>query len=99
MSGIRNGRPLPVVSVGSMRPLVGWTGKFLAFQETPLRDVAADVHALYGAFIRFVDTSLADRTVTAWFSDRSIDEVMQVVCMVAIVTCTEVDGEFRVSPQ
>lgn len=98
MSGVREGEHLAVVSVPDARRLSGWVGDFLAFQDTPLRDVAREIEAQYGTRFRFTDPSLADRVVTAWFVDRTLEEVVQVVCLVATATCTIRDGEVVMAP-
>lgn len=66
-------------------------GRFLAFQATPLSTAAVEIERLYGVSVR-VDTALAATTVTATFTDRTVDEVIGVLCEVLGGRCT-VDGD------
>jgi ferric-dicitrate binding protein FerR (iron transport regulator) len=60
--------------------LANWVGKFLAFDSTPLRQVAKEIEAVYGTRIVIGDSTLAARTVTATFTDRSLPQVLSVIC-------------------
>lgn len=76
------------VQLASPREETRWVGRFLAFQGTPLSEVASEITRAYGARVTIADSSLADQTVTNWFSDRSLDEVVRVVCTLVVAECS-----------
>lgn len=95
-SSVRNGvvtRPVR----SSAPPVETWVGKFLAFQATPLGEVAREIERLYGTPVVIADTTLARETITATFTDRPVQEVMNVVCSVLSATCELRDGTVRMS--
>lgn len=96
MSRVLNGKKLPTSSVGDAAQLVDWVGDFLAFQSTPLSDVAVEIERKYGIAVEISDTELARRTITAWFSDRPLDDVLRVVCLAAAALCTREDDVVRI---
>jgi ferric-dicitrate binding protein FerR (iron transport regulator) len=65
-----------------------WVGNFLVFQDTPLREVAKEVERRFGVPVVIRDSALAERTVTAWFADRTLEEVLRVVCAASLTRCT-----------
>jgi ferric-dicitrate binding protein FerR (iron transport regulator) len=69
-----------------------WVGQVLFFEATPLDQVAREISEHYRTHVRLADSSLASRTVTASFINRTFDDVLTVVCRVASVTCT-VNGD------
>ena len=85
------GQLLPTVQLPEAREVTRWVGRFLAFQGTPLSEVAHEIEQAYGAKVTIVDTTLSQQTVTNWFSDRPLDEVVRVVCAVVATEC-EVQG-------
>jgi transmembrane sensor len=85
------GQLLPTVQLAEARDETRWVGRFLAFQGTPLSDVAHEIEQAYGVTVRIADTTLAQQTITNWFSDRPLDEVVRVVCAVVAAEC-EVQG-------
>jgi ferric-dicitrate binding protein FerR (iron transport regulator) len=86
------GTAAPVASVSELGPLVDWVGNFMAFQATPLREVAREIETRFPVRVVIPDSALADRTITAWFADLSLEKVLEVVCVVASARCS-VDGE------
>jgi transmembrane sensor len=92
MSRVVDGQLLPSIRTPDLRQTTDWLGRFLAFQNTPLGQAAREIEEMYGVKVRIRDSSVADRTVTTWFTDRSLDEVVRIVCAVAAVRCV-VDGE------
>lgn len=98
MGRITSGATAPVVKVPDVDSIVGWTGDFLAFQSTPLRDAAREIERVYGTRVEIQDDELAQRVITAWFWDRSLAEVVDVVCLAVAARCTIEDGVVRVRP-
>jgi len=99
MSRVTDGRPSPVVQVPDIGALVQWTGDFLAFQSTPLRDAAREIERVYGIRVEIPDRALAQRVITAWFRDRSLSEVMDVVCLAVAARCTIEAGVVLMTPE
>lgn len=64
-----------------------WVGQVLFFEATPLDQVAHELSEHYGMHVRLADTTLARRTITASFINRSFEAVLTVVCRVADVHC------------
>jgi ferric-dicitrate binding protein FerR (iron transport regulator) len=81
------GQLLPTVQLAEARNETRWVGRFLAFQGTPMTEVARAIENAYGVKVTIVDSALASQTVTNWFSDRSLDEVVRVVCAIVATEC------------
>jgi ferric-dicitrate binding protein FerR (iron transport regulator) len=93
-SAVQNGtvtRPARVAA-----PPAAWVGTFLAFQATPLGDVAREIERVYRTPVTIVDTTLARETITATFTDRPVQEVVNVVCSVLSARCGVTDGRVRI---
>jgi len=88
MRRVVGGATLPAVKVPEGTGVGDWVGDFLAFQDTPLKDAAADIERLYDVRIEIEDPALSRQTITAWFSDQPLEQVMTIFCMVAQATCT-----------
>ena len=95
MSRVVDGEARPVVSVADPAAAVRWTGKLLVFQERPLYQVVAEIQRQYGVRVQLADPSLANETVTAWFQDRSFEDVMKVICAVLNARCSITTGSAR----
>jgi ferric-dicitrate binding protein FerR (iron transport regulator) len=92
MGRILEGALLPPVRVPDPVAAMAWRGRFLAFQDTPLDEVAREITREYGVPVVIADTALARRTVTGWFADRELDDVLRIACAVAAVRCVHQDG-------
>lgn len=99
MRRIVAGTALPAVKIPDIASAVNWLGDFLAFQETPLGDAAREIEQLYGTRIEITDSTLAAQTITTWFADQPIEQVMTIFCMVAEARCIERDGRITVGPE
>lgn len=83
------GQLLPaVVAVPAARDSTRWVGRFLAFQGAPLPEVVRELEVAYGVRVTVADPALATQTVSSWFSDRPLEEVVQVVCAILATPCT-----------
>jgi ferric-dicitrate binding protein FerR (iron transport regulator) len=51
----------------------------LAFKDTPLRDVARELSRVYDVEVTIADPTLADKLVTASFTDAPVDVVLRAV--------------------
>jgi transmembrane sensor len=79
-------------------PLLQWLGEFLVFQATPLRDVARELERQFGVAVRVADTRVGERTVTAWFTHETLEEVLLIVCRAADAHCVHRDGVVTIEP-
>ena len=62
------------------------------FQGTPLTQVAEEVGAHFGLAV-VVGDDLASRTLTAWFGDDELAEVVESICVLVRAECeTNADG-------
>lgn len=86
VSRVVDGQLMPTVRIPDLSTETRWLGRFLAFQNTPLRDVAREIERVYSVRVK-VDSAIAHRTVTTWFADRSLDEVVRIVCAVSVTSC------------
>ncbi len=98
MSRVIDGRLLPSIRTPDLRSETQWVGRFLAFQNTPLSRAAAEIEQMYGVRVRIRDAAVAERTVTTWFTDRSLDEVVRIVCAIAVTRCTVEQGVVTIDP-
>lgn len=98
---IVKGTPLPVEEVHDPYEMTSWVGRFLAFQSTPLSLAVRDIEHRYGVRFEITDSAIARRTVTAWFSDWSLEDVLTVICAIAEARCStsEDDDVIRVEPR
>jgi ferric-dicitrate binding protein FerR (iron transport regulator) len=96
MSRIENASHIPVVDLADVYGSLTWMGSTLAFQSTPLGEVAAELERRFAVQME-VDAGLAeDRSVTAWFTEESFEDVMSVICRALDVTCDVDAGGARV---
>jgi transmembrane sensor len=96
-AALRDGRTSAVVKIDDPDDVVGWMRRFLAFQSTPLANVASEIERVYGRKIVLADSSLGTETVTATFTDESFDRVVRVVCTVVGVECAVTDDQVTIS--
>ena len=89
---VRSGGVPEVVTVGNVWALLDWPSGLLAFQRTPLGDVAGQIEHHFGVDVRIEDSMVAARRVTGSFGDDSLDEVVGAVCAVTGIRC-ERDGD------
>ncbi len=87
LSRVVDGRLMATVRIPDLGSETKWLGRFLAFQNASLREVAKELERVYSVRV-VVDSAIADRTVTTWFTDRSLDEVVRIVCAVSVTTCS-----------
>jgi ferric-dicitrate binding protein FerR (iron transport regulator) len=89
-----------LVEIPTARDSSRWVGRFLAFQGTPLQEVANEISRAYGVRVTIADSSLTSQTVTSWFSDRSLEDVVRIVCTIVAMACEveATDVRFGKSP-
>lgn len=91
MSMVANGVVTKPVKV-EVRPLVAWVGRFIAFQSTPLHEVAEELEAEYQTEVVITDSMLVNETITGAYTDRSLVEVITIICGVLGATCSVQNG-------
>jgi transmembrane sensor len=98
MARVLGGTLVPPVKIPDVFKMVDWVGNFLAFQSTPLGQAAREIEEVYGVRIEIADPDVADRTVTGWFADRTLEQVLPIVCAVVSVQCTRVGDTVTIAP-
>lgn len=68
--------------VDNVHELLDWMGRSLVFRDTPMSRVVREIGHRYGLAVRIADAVLEDRTVTAAFTDQSLDQVLDIICRV-----------------
>lgn len=76
--------------------LLDWLGGFLAFEATPLRQVAIELETQLGVRLEIADPALEARTITGWFADVDGHEVAGVICRIARLRCVTEGDVVRV---
>ncbi|MGH7128960.1 MAG: FecR family protein, partial [Planctomycetaceae bacterium] len=87
-SGVRNGAATLPARFADAENAAAWLGKFLAFQATPLREAAREIERLYEVNVLVADSALAVTTITATFTDRPLQAVTDVVCLILSARCS-----------
>ncbi|MEX2528232.1 MAG: FecR domain-containing protein [Gemmatimonadota bacterium] len=64
-----------------------WVGQFMAFERTPLTQVALEVERLYGLPVDIIGHELAARTVTGAYEGRTFEQTLEVICLVVGAHC------------
>lgn len=95
-SAVRAGTATKPTPLGAPTAVASWAGTFLAFQATPLRDAARDIERVYRTAVTISDSALAVETITATFTDRPVEEVVNVVCAVLSARCEVREGTVRI---
>jgi ferric-dicitrate binding protein FerR (iron transport regulator) len=90
------GAVVPAVSVHEVKRMVAWVGNFLAFQTTPLREVASELERRYRIRVSIPDSIIAQRTVTTWLDDQTLDEAIALICIIADTKCSVSDGTLTI---
>ncbi|MGD8698910.1 MAG: FecR domain-containing protein [Gemmatimonadales bacterium] len=68
--------------------LLDWPEGLLIFQATPLQQALEEVAAAFDMPVVIGDSALARRSVTAWFEDEPVEEVVTTICQVVGARCT-----------
>ena len=84
-------------TVADMAPELSWMRGVLMFRDTPLRNVADEIEREYGLRVVVAD-AIADRTVTAWFDQQDVFEVLAVICRATFARFEARDGVARIEP-
>ena len=85
---VRDGGPPVVESAVKVDSLLAWAGGFIVFQNTPLHQVARELESRYGVRVLLPDSTIASRTVTAWFTNQDFEQVLFAICRAVDAHCT-----------
>jgi len=95
-SGVRNGAVTRPTRVAAPTTVATWVGTFLAFQATPLGEAAREIERVYSTPVTISDSALSRETITASFTDRPVQDVVNVICSVLNAHCRVQDGRVRI---
>lgn len=87
----------PVVEPADPDAVTGWLDRVFIFQATPLTEVARELELRYERPIEIMDAGLGERTVTAVFADRTLDQILPALCRAVDAECIETDGTVHVT--
>lgn len=97
--GVASGDDTPTVqTVEDVFDVIDWLGRFLAFESTPLSEVALEIEHRVGLHIEIADSVLARRTVTGWFGDQAPEELLDGICAAVAAHCSVEGDSVRVEP-
>jgi len=88
VSRVIDGEVPTVVNVPDPKAELQWVADLIVFQTVPLEQAALELEHHYGLRVELVDSVLAKRTVSAWFSDSSLEDVLTVVCRIVEARCS-----------
>lgn len=95
---VKDGGPPVVESAVKVDSLLAWAGDFIVFQSTPLRQVALELERRYDVKVLLPDSSVASRTVTAWFTNQSFPQVFHAICRAVDAHCSLRDNVASIEP-
>lgn len=73
-----------------------WMGNTLVFHATPLERALDEVGRRYGLPIEIQESSLTKLTVTATFTDQSVNDVISVLCQIVRAECAVEEDRVRI---
>ncbi|TVR59971.1 MAG: DUF4974 domain-containing protein [Gemmatimonadales bacterium] len=86
-----------IETVRDVEARIAWLGTFLAFESTPLSQVAAELESRLGRPIEVTDPDLRARTLTGWFTEAEMEDVVDLVCRAAAVQCVSAGDTIRMT--
>lgn len=81
MSRIQENRLPETPEMTDVEKSLGWLENRLVFDGEPLKQVIAEVIRFYDTDIQIADPSLSELTMTASFSDMTLEEVLESICL------------------
>jgi transmembrane sensor len=88
VSHIVDGAAPTAPEVANVWDLLDWPEGLLMFQATPFAQVAEEVSVYFDVPFAVEDSVLAQRSVTAWFGNEPLEDVVSTVCRVVGAQCT-----------
>lgn len=95
---VRNGGPPEVEGAVDVDSLLAWTQGFIAFQNTPLHQVAREIERRYDVRVLLPDSTIASRAVTAWFTNQDFEQVLSAICRAVDAHCTVHENVASIEP-
>jgi transmembrane sensor len=93
------GSGTPVVEqVEDVHQFLDWPKGLLVFHSTPLEQVARELGDHFGIPFEISGPGVADRKVTGWFDDETLEEVLSAVCRATDTRCVTNGGVVRMTP-
>ena len=96
MTSLVSGRPGPVLDAPPIEDVADWLSGFLVFQDTPLETAMREIGQRFGVEVVMDESAPLEQTLTMWFSSKSLEEVLTVVCGVIDARCGIEEGVVRV---
>jgi len=98
MTRVQADRPLQVSSIEDVQSLLQWLDTFIAFEETPLLDVASEIERRFGMRVEVADTTLGGRTVSGWSSAKTPRDLLMRICVAVSAHCSISDTLTVIEP-
>ena len=96
MTSLVGGRTGPVLDAPPIEEVADWLSGFLVFQDTPLETAMEEIAQRFGVEVVMDDSAPVEQTLTMWFSSKSLEEILTVVCGVIDARCGIDEGVVRV---
>lgn len=87
-----------VSRVESPEELLDWMGSWVAFEATPLLQVARELEARFQISVEIDDPTVRTRTVSGWIEGEDLDGMIRMICSVADVRCSRTGDRLRMEP-
>jgi transmembrane sensor len=87
----------PVVGRTDVSTATEWLGHVFIFQATPLSIVRRELATRFERTIIVEDSTLHDRTVTAVFADRSLEQILPALCRAIEARCITTADTVRIT--
>ncbi len=89
-----NGEPI-VEEVPDVYRETDWVGAFIAYEATPLAEVAREFESRFGVRIEISNPELESRTISGWFVDQTPAEMFGNICLAVDAQCETGDELLR----
>ena len=77
--------------------VLGWMTKTLIFSNEKLSDAAKKIEKMYGVKLVFDNVSTGEARIHARFTDQSLDDVLQTICLTGDLQYTNNDNKIYIS--
>jgi len=95
MTEVVGGGPPTVARPVDVAGAVEWLGSFVAFEATPMHQVAGELQNRFGITLVVEDSLLASRPITGWFNGHTADGLVSAICFAAGARCTTAGSTVR----
>jgi transmembrane sensor len=98
MTRVLPDKPLQVSPIEDAQALLRWLDTFIAFEGTPLNDVAAEIERRFGMRVEVADETLRARTVSGWSSAKTPRDLLMRLCVAVSAHCSISDTLTVIEP-